>query len=76
MVAGAFSAAHVPVDAGRNQPLCSRTVQQKMVQSQPCVSLPSMSQIVPRRMHLGGCEFQTPQKGLRSINGNAIIFMP
>jgi hypothetical protein len=51
MVAGAFGAAYLPVDAGRNQPFRGRTIKQEVVQTQARVPLPAMPQIMPKRIH-------------------------
>ena len=51
MIARAVSRANVTIDAGIDQPLRRLRAQQQVVDAQPCIPRPSVSHVVPERIH-------------------------
>src|SRR6266851_1904875 len=58
VVAGAFFASQLAVDAGLDQPRCNRRTQQEMIEPQAGVARPAVALVIPEREHrLGRMEF-------------------
>jgi AraC family transcriptional regulator, activator of mtrCDE len=51
VIAGAFFAAHLAVDAGFDQPRGDDRAQQQMIQPQSGVARPAVSHVIPERVH-------------------------
>src|SRR5439155_10757197 len=51
MVAGAFLAAHFPVDAGLKQARGQRRAEQEMIEPQAGVARPAVALVIPEREH-------------------------